>query len=452
MGTTFIRVSKGPYLCYNFAMKYIIPLPLSELGNIFSNHGYSLYLVGGAIRDFVMGKENSDYDLTTNAEPLEIKSMFKTTIDTGLKHGTVTVRFKGVSYEITTFRSDGDYLDNRHPESVKFIKNLSEDLKRRDFTINALCCNLNDGEIIDEHDGFKDLEKHIIRAIGNPEERFKEDALRMLRGCRFASKLDFTMEEETEKAIKTLHANISNISEERIKVEFFGLIDGKAPLRALDIMSRTGLLKEICPELDKARYEILWGKEETLYSHLTKTLSFCNNAPILVKVAALFHDIGKTCKWREGETHAAASARITDNILLRLKCSNKERETVYTLIFNHMFSYSSSWLDGDVRHFINDIGPDTLPLLFALKEADTLSNGYTPSLSELKERIDKELESNNPRSLKDLAIKGDDLIDIVEAKKIGKILSLLLSDVLYSPSHNNKEYLISKAKELNLGL
>ena len=200
-------------------MKYIAQENLVALARIFNKHSYSLYLVGGAVRDYILKKENSDYDLTTSATPDEVKVMFKRTIDTGIKHGTVTVIFSGEHYEITTFRTEGDYSDSRHPDSVTFVRSLEEDLKRRDFTINALACDIITGEIIDLHGGTDDLGKGIIRAIGIPEDRFDEDALRMFRACRFAAKLDFTIEENTLKAIKSLHGNIRKVSVERIKDE-----------------------------------------------------------------------------------------------------------------------------------------------------------------------------------------------------------------------------------------
>ena len=180
-------------------MKMNISETLKTLSSIFKSHGYSLYLVGGAVRDYLLSKPSHDFDFTTDARPEEIKDMFRHTIDTGIKHGTVTVLFKGESFEITTFRTEGDYSDSRHPDSVTFVRSLSEDLKRRDFTINAFACDLSSGEIIDQHGGFEDLNNGVIRAIGNPYERFKEDALRIMRAARFSSKLGFQIEEKTKE-------------------------------------------------------------------------------------------------------------------------------------------------------------------------------------------------------------------------------------------------------------
>ena len=207
---------------------------LKALSDIFQKNGFSLYLVGGAVRDYVLGKPSHDYDFTTDALPMEVKSMFRRTIDTGIKHGTVTVLFKGGSYEITTFRTEGDYSDSRHPDNVCFVRSLEEDLKRRDFTINALASNVQDGEIIDMHDGLSDLKNGTIRAIGNPMERFKEDGLRMMRAARFSAKLGFSIEGNTLSAMKALKENIRNISRERIREEFFRLVDSPFPRMGLD--------------------------------------------------------------------------------------------------------------------------------------------------------------------------------------------------------------------------
>ena len=226
---------------------------LKALSDIFQKNGFSLYLVGGAVRDYVLGKPSHDYDFTTDALPMEVKSMFHRTIDTGIKHGTVTVLFKGGSYEITTFRTEGDYSDSRHPDNVCFVRSLEEDLKRRDFTINALASNVQDGEIIDMHEGLSDLKNGTIRAIGNPMERFKEDGLRMMRAARFSAKLGFSIEGNTLSAMKALKENIRNISRERIREEFFRLVDSPFPRMGLEAMEKSGLMEILFPELWETR-------------------------------------------------------------------------------------------------------------------------------------------------------------------------------------------------------
>ena len=440
-------------------MFYDIPEKLAELAHIFKQNGYSLFLVGGAVRDYVLGRKNHDYDFTTDAEPNEVKEMFKRTIDTGIKHGTVTVLFKGSSYEITTFRTEGNYTDNRHPDCVKFVKNLDEDLKRRDFTINALAADLFTGEIIDQHNGLDDLDKKKIRAIGNPVERFSEDALRMLRACRFSSKLDFDIEQSTLDAIAKLHKNVLDVSAERIKEEFFKLIDGTNPIKALEYMRSTGLMETLFPEIHNTIGVEQGGfHNEDVYTHLLLALKRANEMdyPLEVKMAALLHDVGKPSTRAEGKdrytfySHEIASEKIVLEILTRLKASNKEKEDISHLVREHMFSYTPDWSDAAIRRFINRVGVDYLDRLYMLRDADfAATTGDCPDsserLEELKRRISKELNQNNAKSIKDLKINGNDLMQlgIPKGKEIGKTLSYLLERVIEQPELNTKERLAS---------
>lgn len=446
-------------------MFYDIPGKLAELAHIFKKNGYSLYLVGGAVRDYVLGNKNHDYDFTTDAEPLEVKAMFKRTIDTGIKHGTVTVLYKGESYEITTFRTEGDYTDNRHPDSVKFVKNLEEDLKRRDFTINALAADLFSGEIIDMNCGLQDLKDKKIRAIGNPTERFSEDALRMLRACRFSSKLDFEIDKNTLEAIAKLQKNVLDVSSERIKEEFFKLVDGSNPIRALEYMRMTGLMETLFPELyTTIGVEQRGFHNEDVYTHLLLALKHANKMhyPLDVKMAALFHDIGKPETRAEGKdrftfySHEVASEKITRSIMTRLKASNKEKEDISHLVREHMFSYTPDWTDAAIRRFINRVGIDYLDRLFMLRNSDLAATtgdcpDSTERLEELKQRINKELDQNNAMSIKDLHINGNDLIKlgIPKGKEIGKTLSYLLERVIEQPELNTNEKLTAIVKSLS---
>lgn len=446
-------------------MFYIVPENLAELARIFKKNGFSLYLVGGAVRDYVLGEKNHDYDFTTDAEPNEVKSMFRRTIDTGIKHGTVTVLYKGSSFEITTFRTEGDYKDNRHPESVKFVKNLEEDLKRRDFTINALAADLFTGEIIDLHNGIEDLKNKKIRAIGNPVERFSEDALRMLRACRFSSKLDFEIEKETLDAISMLKNNVLDVSAERIKEEFFKLVDGKNPVKAIEEMRVSGLLKTLFPEIYRTiGVEQKGFHDEDVYTHLLLALKRASekNYPLEVKMAALLHDIGKPETRAEGKdrytfyNHEIVSERITLEILSRLKASNKEKMDISHLVREHMFTYTPNWTDAAIRRFINRVGVEYLERLFMLRDADlSATTGNCPDSSEetedLKRRIRKELDAKNAMTIKDLKINGNILqkIGIPKGKEIGKTLSYLLERVIENPELNSTENLIELARSMN---
>ena len=454
--------------CYPRFMRMRIDSEIKEIGRIFKEGGYSLYLVGGAVRDFLLGKENHDYDFTTDAEPADVKRMFRRTIDTGIKHGTVTVIHHHRHYEITTFRTEGDYKDSRHPESVTFVKSLEEDLKRRDFTINAFAAELPNGRIIDLHEGRKDLRHKIIRAIGIPEERFQEDALRMMRACRFSSQLGFDIEKDTEAAMKDLSPTIVRISAERIKEELFRLIDGKDPRKGLEAMRRTGLMHEILPELERTyRFEQGGMHEEDLYEHLLLSLETArdNGCPLTVKLAALFHDLGKVDTRAKGETreytfygHEARSAEMVDAIFRRLKTSNEERETVRHLVANHMFSYTPDWSDSAVRRFIRRIGIENINPLFALRVCDmTATTGHKADprmLLAFTDRINAELERECALSIKDLRIDGNRLIELGVPKgpMIGRILNALLEEVIEDPSLNDKEALEKRAISLSQAL
>lgn len=443
--------------------KYPLTDNIKALSKPFIKAGFSLYLVGGAVRDFLLSKRNDDYDFTTDATPDEIMELFKGhTIPTGIKHGTVTVRFRGESYEITTFRADGDYSDGRHPDKVEFVRSLESDLERRDFTINAFAVSIQSGEILDYHNGRADLEKGLIRAIGTPKKRFDEDALRLIRACRFASKLDFEIEEETKKAIIEDASNITKVSAERIREELFKILSSDHPAKGLELMRETGLMKYILPELLEG-----YGMEQKgmhkydVYYHIINSLQAAadDNAPFPVRLALLFHDIGKprSMKIRDGEvtfySHEKISENLAHEILSRLKCSNEEIALTCLLVRNHMFHYQREWTDSAVRRFLLKVGKENLDLLFAVRRADRLAidgNVDEEKISDLRERIEKEIQRGSAMSLKDLKINGRDLIDlgIKPGPKMGQILEELFERVTEDPALNEKESLRELAKSL----
>lgn len=397
-------------------MKYIVPENLVALARIFNKHSYSLYLVGGAVRDYILKKENSDYDLTTSATPDEVKVMFKRTIDTGIKHGTVTVIFSGEHYEITTFRTEGDYSDSRHPDSVTFVRSLEEDLKRRDFTINALACDIITGEIIDLHGGTDDLGKGIIRAIGIPEDRFDEDALRMFRACRFAAKLDFTIEENTLKAIKSLHGNIRKVSVERIKDEMDKLLLSPCPVRGLEYLENTGLMEEIIPEI-------------TLTTSLKEAIRRAkeNNLPLISLYAILF---------------SGMSAQDTEKALMHLKASNKEKKEI-TLLSSGLGNIPYDNTPVSIRRLIKKYGKENILPLFTLRRA----YGYTEEEDiRYEEKVKEELKKDPALEIKDLDITGKDLEAIVKpGPEMGRMLNYLLDEVIKNPRLNNRDDLLELA-------
>lgn len=440
---------------------------IKQFGAIFKENGFSLYIVGGAVRDHFLNIRNDDYDFATDATPENVISIFKTTIPTGIKHGTVTVLFKGNSYEVTTFRSEFDYQDGRRPEKVEFIRSLDEDLKRRDFTINALAVDVSTSHLIDNHNGLKDLKKKIIKAIGIPQQRFEEDGLRIMRACRFASKLDFEIEEKTLMAMKEKCNKIKNVSNERIQDELFKIIKSNYPKKGIELLDKCSVLEIILPELAALKGLKQGGFHKVdAYEHTLLSLqAACKyNYPLNVRLAALFHDLGKAQTQKINlsrhslycETsysfydHENVSADLTKKILTRLKTSNETIYKVTNLVKNHMFNYTSDWSNGAVKRFINRVGYENILDLFKLRMCDQeaiFDKGNWETVSELENRIEDIISSNEALSLKDLEINGKDLIDlgIKKGPLFSKILNFLLNDVIDDPKLNKRETLLKLA-------
>ncbi len=309
--------------------------PLGEFINTFNKNGFECYLIGGCVRDLILGYELYDYDFATNARPEQVMKLFKRVIPTGIKHGTVTVLVKGMEFEVTTFRSDGKYLDGRRPEKVHYADSLDEDVMRRDFTINGMAYDLKKDEVIDHVGGMDDLNKGIIRTIGDPIERFSEDGLRTFRACRFAAKLGFVIEDKTFEAISETLNISALVSAERVREELMKLLSSGVPSVGFECMRKSGLLKLWLPELDSC-YEIDQNKFHVhdIYYH---SLYSCDAAPAdkpLIRLSALLHDIGKVNTRKPGDdgdftfyNHEVIGARMVKKILRRLKFSNVEIET-----------------------------------------------------------------------------------------------------------------------------
>lgn len=432
---------------------------IKQFASYFHENGYQLYIVGGAVRDHLLNIDNDDFDFTTDATPENVMSMFKKTIPTGLKHGTVTVLFGGESFEVTTFRAESDYEDGRHPKTVSYVRNLEEDLKRRDFTINALAANAENGKIIDLHDGIKDLSKKTIRAIGNANERFAEDGLRIMRACRFVSKLDFTIEDETYKAMIDNKTNIKSVSEERIREELYKLLKGKSPKTALNILYDCGLMNIILPEIASLKDVIQGGfHNDDVFDHTLNTVDAANilNFNLNVRIAALFHDCGKKETQKVDPTrgdnsysffqHEIVGSKICTSTLRRLKDSNENIKDISNLVKNHMFQYTPSWSDGAVRRFINRVGKESIYDLFCLRMCDIYAMSGKTSwnhVEELDTRIKKILESDDCLTVKDLEINGKDLMElgIPRGPLFSQILNYLLETVLDDPNQNSSKQL-----------
>ena len=450
-----------------------IPDILKKMNEIFVQHGYKAYLVGGAVRDMLMGKEPHDWDVTTDATPEQVMSIFRKVIPTGIAHGTVTVHFMKNEIEVTTFRTESDYSDGRHPDKVEYTGNIEEDLSRRDFPINAIASYLGDGTITDPFHGRDDIKRKIIRTVGNPLERFSEDGLRPVRAVRFSAQLGFEIERETLKAISEpeILKKTSGISLERFRDELLKLMKAEKPSAGLKLMEDSGILDIFIPEFKKCRGCIQGDfRGYHQFDVLDHLFYACDGAPASkqnVRLAALFHDIGKPDVKRviptpQGDqftfyNHEAKSQQITKEILFRLKFSNAEIANICHLVVNHMFNYTQDWTDAAVRRFLAKIQAENLEDLYDLRLADIYGMNNAPVrgqdsrtialLNELKDRISKETEKNSVLSLKQLAVNGKDLMKngISAGKDLGFVLNQLLETVLEDPSQNEKEQLIKIA-------
>lgn len=441
-------------------MKMNIPKYVRIIINKLEKKGFSAYIVGGCVRDVLIGREPSDYDITTDAKPEEILEIFKEyhTIEIGKKFGTIAVvQYEGI-VEVTTFRTEGEYIDGRRPEKVYFSKDLKEDLSRRDFTINAMAYNEKNG-LIDCFNGISDMEKKIIRTVGNPEERFKEDYLRILRGVRFATQLEFNMEEETFKASKTYGGNLVNISGERIREELFKILLSNKPSHGIRLLKELDIIPVILPPLEKSIdfEQHTPHHNRDVFNHLLCVLDTVS--PILhLRIAALFHDIGKPYTFTvddEGRGHFyghdKVGSKITKEILYRLKSPKKLIRRVSKLIDKHMTQYDNYGEKG-LKRLLAKVGEEDIFNLLELQRADSLCASEDAKIEHLIERekkIKSILEEREAYEKNQLAIDGKDVIELgyKQGKIIGEILEYLLERVLEDSKLNEKEKLIEIIKE-----
>lgn len=424
--------------------------------------GFEAYVVGGCVRDSLMGREPEDWDVTTSARPEQVKALFPYTVDTGIKHGTVTVMLGKDGFEVTTYRIDGKYEDNRHPKEVIYTPSLREDLRRRDFTVNAMAYNDERG-LVDYYRGMEDMEIGVVRCVGVPEERFEEDALRIMRAVRFSAQLGFHIDSFTMKAIQKLSSSLLTISAERIQSELTKILTSPHPdyLRGA---YKLGVTKIILPELDRAMETEQYHLHHlyTVGEHILHSLKWVDADKVL-RLTMLFHDIGKPetlSKDEDGITHfhghAKVSAEIADQIMHRLKYDNDTIGKVCRLVEYHDYGNNLEPDAAAVRRAINKIGEDAFPLLFQVKRADIYAQ--SDYLREQKrERLEKWNQLYNEIkqkqqcvTLKDLAVSGADLIaaGMKPGKALGDMLQRLLMLVLEDPSLNTKEKLLAEAEKL----
>jgi poly(A) polymerase/tRNA nucleotidyltransferase (CCA-adding enzyme) len=449
-----------------------IPKEVKTVISFLKKKGFEAYAVGGCVRDFLSGQEPQDWDITTNAKPEEIRKIFPDSFYEN-RFFTVTVRTKSKKQElkeieVTTFRSEAKYSDKRHPEEVKFAKTLEEDLSRRDFTINAMALDLiSDKNIktIDPFKGKQDLEAKIIRAVGNPEQRFEEDALRMVRAARFSTTLgsDWKIEEKTALAIKKNSSGLKIISQERVRDELLKIISSERAAKGIELLRTLGLLAHIIPELEQG-YGVGQNKHHTYecYQHNLLSLDFAakkgfNN---LVRIAALLHDVGKP-KSKRGEGpdstfygHEIIGAKMTYQILTRLKFPKKDIEKIVKLVRYHLFYYNAGEVsESSVRRLVSLVGPENMEELLQVRMADRIGSGVPKAepykLRHLKYIVEK--VSQDPISAKMLKVSGNDvmkLLSINPGPKVGQILDVLLGYVLADPKKNKKDFLEKEIKKL----
>lgn len=440
----------------------MIRLPIPEYVQaaiaLLEQKGFCCYIVGGCVRDSLLGKTPYDYDLTTSATPDEMLSVFEGlhTIKTGLKHGTLTVVSQGHNLEITTFRTDGEYLDNRHPKEVSFSRNIADDLSRRDFTVNAMAYSEKDG-LIDLFGGRADLEDKIIRCVGDPDRRFNEDGLRIMRGLRFAATLGFSIEPSTAKAIHENRELLKNIAVERIWSEFSKLICGRGATDILD--GFYDVVGVIIPEMlpcvgfdQQSKYHCC-----DVYTHTLKAVDNCRQDDMCLRLAAFFHDIAKPSTFVKDESgghfpeHAERGAEITNEIMLRFRTDNDTRKRVTRLVAEHCRQIEPT--ERAVRRFMSTHSEDDTRRTLELGKADRLAcaESYrdTANYDEIQQLVDKIKADDACLSLKSLKIHGDDLIELgFVGKEIGKALDFLLNEVLDGKLENEKAALISAAEKL----
>lgn len=442
--------------------------------------GFQAYIVGGAVRDLLTGVEPDDWDFTTDARPEEIQRLFPGSFYDNT-FGTVGVPVRGPRaegqgmreenenkqqyqiYEVTTFRTEQGYSDRRRPDKVTWGKTLEEDLSRRDFTINAMALLVKstrgvedvEVELIDPFEGQKDLEQKFIRAVRDPNERFQEDALRMMRAVRLGAELGFTIEEKTLAAISTNKELIREISWERIGQEFMKIIASPFPADGVLILNSTGLLNILIPELTECiGVDQAGHHKHDVFTHSVESLRFCPSENTVVRLATLLHDIGKpqSLVIREEKptfyNHEVIGARIAKTIVDRLRLSADQRNFLWKMVRWHMFAYNPEMTDSAIRRFMRHVGKEDIKNMMDLRVGDRKGGGSRETswrLEELKRRIEGLM--HDPLTVADLAVDGHDVMEILDVKPgpiIGKVLNVLFEEILEDPKKNEREYLLSR--------
>ncbi len=434
-----------------------IPVAVRDLLARLRDAGHATYVVGGSLRDLFLGRTPADWDMATAARPDRVLALFPGAVYENA-FGTVAVRQGALTAEITTFRTDHDYADFRRPHRVEFGDDIETDLARRDFTVNALAWGGRPGEplaLVDPFGGRADLERRLLRAVGDPALRFREDALRLVRAVRLAATLGFEIEPDTLRAIPDSADLVRHLSGERVAAELLKLLGAPVPSVGLRLLQSTGLLDRISPEL-AAQRSVAQDKipGEDLWDHTVRTVDAVPVDLPIVRLAALLHDIGKPATLGDGPFHGheVVGAEVATALLRRLRFARATADPVVQLVRQHMFEYEPAWGDAAVRRFIARVGPPRLEELFALRQADDVGSGLVgeqAGLSELRARVAGQLKARAPLQRTDLAVDGDDLIvelGLTPGPLLGAILDRLLEAVLEDPGLNDRLTLLALAR------
>lgn len=428
-------------------------------------HGYEAWLVGGAVRDSIMSREVHDWDIATNALPEQVMGLFPRVIPTGIKHGTVTVLVDSEGYEVTTFRGDGEYSDGRRPDGVVFLNSIEEDLARRDFTVNAIAYDPVRDVFADPFDGRGDIERRVIRAVGDPLKRFSEDGLRVLRACRFVATLGFTMDLDTQAAILPSLDSYRQVASERIRDEWLKAMASERPSRAFDLMRETGILGATVPEMVP-----MFGCTQNRYHaydvwvHTLAVVDACPKDDPILRVAALLHDVSKPeCKGVHAKTgdatfynHEEVGAEVAGQIAARLRFSSEERSRIRHLVQHHLVKYQPDWNDSAIRRWVRTVGPENVASLCELARADIRGKGPAMValdinvINELEQRV-ASLSTTVVTKTSGLAINGQDVmtaLNLSPGRQVGEILRNLLEVVTENPDLNTKEALLARILEM----